>query len=300
MVESERRIASSNRCSRANPCRVCGKDHYCLNLVKMTLCTDVASDYWNEGLEGWFHPLPGESWDDERAKEAPERQEQPTRPARATIASPLKRHQVYSQMQGILRLADEHWRHLGSARRGMSPDEIESRGYRTAYFYENAPPDPEDRAFRLATLLRDFGDLHTVPGFGERGRYFKAGSEVAAAVCLAPRIMIPIRSVEGLIQGWQMLDPSPECHRKKRYIWFSGVGAEGASIGKPLHVSLPYGKQPGKHVIITEGPLKADIISTRTGKITIAFQGVKSIDWDALDKTLDALGVPAARVEVEA
>jgi replicative DNA helicase len=96
--------------------------------------------------------------------------------------------------------------------------------------------------------------------------------------------MIPILHENGLIQGFQTMDPDPGDGPK--YLWFSGVG-NGASIGRPLHVSFPTIAVPKADLLITEGPLKADIISDRTSTITVAFQGVSAIDFEALGRVVE-------------
>ena len=65
-----------------------------------------------------------------------------------------------------------------------------------------------------------FSDLHTVPGFGHREPWGnKPGGKIALAITLSPRILIPIVSVERKTEGFQMFDPSPDCHKKRRYLW---------------------------------------------------------------------------------
>jgi hypothetical protein len=293
------RILPEHRTKRSNPCRVCEGTSYCLNFEDKTLCTRVESERPSsaEKMEGWWHPLPGESWPDYKPGKRVEREEKPQETPRAGLAV---RSKVYSFLIGNLTLIQRHREHLEGPKRQLTPEQIDRREYRTLWS-GGGPADQEKAAELIAMAASEtFGDLHKVPGFGTRTPWRSDGPpKIMGALCLSPRILIPVRSVEGLIEGFQMMDPAPRKGDPK-YLWFSGVGEDGAGIGKPLHVARPLGELTKRDVIITEGPLKADIIADQVGIVTVAFQGVKAIDWDLLGRTIDALSPPRVLLALDA
>lgn len=285
------KIRSDQRASKRNPCRVCERDSYCINLDDKTLCSRVESEKEAKGeLNGWWHPLPGEEWEEYKRGEYADRPERPQPTVRASLP---RRHQVYTALLEQLEISAAHLDHLTGPKRGLTAEQIEEREYRTLWDERSTDSTAqENAAFDMADLLEgEFGDLHKIPGFGHRAEWSnKPGEKIAGALCLTPRILIPVRSVDGLLEGFQTM--GPDGGDGPKYVWFSGVGEDGAGIGKPLHVSKPTGETKRRDVVITEGPLKADIISDRTGHVAIAFQGVKAIDWDALGEAVDALEPP--------
>lgn len=288
---SDQKITSEHRTSRRNPCRVCESTSWCCNFEDRTLCMKVASDRPAKD-EGWWHPLDGQEWPEYRREEMAEKPERPAPTERAGLA---RRNQVYTDLLGYLSLSKAHAEHLQGPKRQLNRTQVDLRQYRTLWNYDGDKKTQELYAFKIAGELQDqHGDLHKVPGFGNREQFSnKPGDRIAGALCLTPRIMIPVRSVEGLIEGFQLMDPEPADEDTPKYVWFSGVGEDGAGIGKPLHVSRPvctrHSPEKNVDIVITEGPLKADIVSDQVGITTVAFQGVKCIDWQALERTIEAL-----------
>lgn len=288
---SDQKITSEHRTSRRNPCRICEGTSWCCNFEDRTLCMKIASDRPAKE-EGWWHPLPGCEWPEYRRDEVAVMPERPVPTERAGLA---RRNQVYTDLLSYISLSKDHAEHLQGPKRQLSRSQIDLRQYRTLWHYEHNAQTQELYAFKIAAELQSkYGDLHKVPGFGNRDKFSnKPGETIAGALCLTPRVMIPVRSVEGLIEGFQLMDPEPADEDTPKYIWFSGVGDDGAGIGKPLHVSRPVctSHKPEKNVdiVITEGPLKADIISDQVGITTVAFQGVKCIDWAAMERTIEVL-----------
>lgn len=284
-MSQQLKIQSHERTSRRNPCRVCQKDHWCLNLDTMTACTETESSYWNEGFSAWLHPLPGQSWDTNAPREVVKR-ERPPRPEPVARAPLFKRDRVYRQLLDGLILLPAHLEHLTGPKRQMTPEQVKARGYASLWGNCKSWDESEQEARDVAeALAQEFGDIRDIPGFGLRAPKRQNGEVLMGAFCPEPRILIPIRAIGGEIQGFQMHDPTAE--KNWRYTWFSGVGETGASVGKPIHVSRPTGETKKPDAIITEGPLKADITSDQTGITTLAFQGVKCIDWDELGDLLD-------------
>ena len=94
-------------------------------------------------------------------------------------------------------------------------------------------------------------------------------------------ILIPVRDIKGRIQGMQVRLDNVE---RRKYRWVSsnyqtgGCGTEGW-----VHMA----GQPVERVILTEGPLKADVIFYLTGQSVVAVPGVNSLKH--LENTLTCL-----------
>ncbi len=87
-------------------------------------------------------------------------------------------------------------------------------------------------------------------------------------------IVVPVMSVEGKIQGMQIRLDNPS-NPKRRYIWFSSVeGEKGVSSGSPVHF---IGDPADKTVYITEGPIKANVAHSISGKSFVAIPGANSL-----------------------
>lgn len=150
------------------------------------------------------------------------------------------RHQVYTAFLHHLKLSPEGG--LALANRGIH----DHRGYRTL--------DTLSVSRAVRKLYEELGDaLITVPGFVPNTSGF--GCPVKAAV--TDGLAIPVRDVWGKIQGLQVRSPDGET---PKYKWFSG---RGQNVGSSAHVSTS-GLTPCESmmetVVLTEGPLKADVI----------------------------------------
>lgn len=162
---------------------------------------------------------------------------------------------VYRLLLGALELRDEHRADL--ERRGLSPEMIHERGYRSL-------GGRRGRDEVAGKLLRSVGQdaLRAVPGFGrERGRWTMANVE---------GLLIPVLNVAGRIVGIQVRTTS----QRGKYRWLSTPSLEdGASSGGPAHVMLPDRGRNGL-VWLTEGPLKADVVASRLKQCSVAVPGV--------------------------
>ena len=192
-----------------------------------------------------------------------------TRPILQDIELPLtdidSRHETYAALLGKLSLASDHRENLLS--RGLSDEVICANGYKTM---------PVVGFSALAKQLHEEGYyLGGVPGFyhTKDGRWTLAQERRG--------ILIPVRDPDGKIQGLQIrLDNV----RKGKFRWISSIGkrdgckAEGwtHTIGKPTQT-----------VLLTEGPLKADVINSLTGLTVVAVPGVNSLKY--LKHTLEHL-----------
>ena len=192
-----------------------------------------------------------------------------TRPILQEIELPLTdidaRHETYAALLGKLSLASDHRENLLS--RGLTDEQIRTFGYKTM---------PVVGFSALAKQLQAEGYyLGGVPGF------YHTKDGAWTFVQERRGILIPARDQDGKIQGLQIrLDKI----KKGKFRWISSIGkqdgckAEGWThmIGNPMPT-----------VLLTEGPLKADVIHYITGQTVIAVPGVNSLKH--LKETLEYL-----------
>lgn len=175
------------------------------------------------------------------------------------------RHETYSALLNLLTLAPDHRENLRS--RGLHDDEIERYAYRTT---------PVMGLTAIAKQLQNEGCyLAGVPGF------FRTEQGNWSFVCEGRGILIPVRDLEGRVQGLQIRRDNTI---KRKYRWISsserldGCGAEcWTHLRGPVTPS----------VLLTEGPMKADIIYSLSGLSTLAVAGVNSLSH--LEETLLAM-----------
>lgn len=192
---------------------------------------------------------------------------------------------TYSGFLGCLTLAEHHRENL--IKRGLPEDVIEANEYVSA---------PTIGVKQLThTLLSAGVRTEGVPGFYKNSQW--------SFVNYGPGFLIPVRSLDGKIHGLQLrtdsktyrkrkagkADPealmrargklrsAKELRIKPRYLTVSSAGRPSGTKGftKP-HYNPGKG---GRTVIITEGPLKADIISYFTGYAVIGVLGVNSTSY---------------------
>lgn len=186
-------------------------------------------------------------------------------PTNSELASVYDRNQTYEMMLSMLNLTDKHLDDL--IKRGLSLEQIEKNGYRStpAYGFE-----------QIAKILSEKGCVIAgVPGFYEKTP--DVWSINFKSSCSG--ILIPYRTISGLIQAFQIRLDNPftdEKGRKTKYIWLSSVDEEkGTSSQSPAHfVGNPCDEQA---VFVTEGALKADIASALSGRTFIAVAGTGCI-----------------------
>lgn len=195
----------------------------------------------------------------QRLGTAPRRDEPPA-PARTVQELDL----VYSALLSVLDLAPDHLEEL--RRRGVSDDAIHRNVYRTL-------PPPTDRADvmrRLLALLRIPAALRHVPGFA------RSSSTGEFTLFGAPGLLIPIRTAAGQVRALQVRPDGEHARALGKYQWLSTPDTpgrqDGASSGAPCHIA-------GQHCIvqgelwITEGALKADVLSDRRQVPALAVPG---------------------------
>ena len=165
-----------------------------------------------------------------------------------------ERHATYTALLQNLTLASDHRENLLS--RGLSPEEIHRLGYKTT---------PVLGFSSLAKRLREKGlYLAGVPGF------CKNQSQWTLKIP-GRGILIPVRDVQGQIQGLQVRLDNVE---KRKFRWVSSNGLEeGCGAKTWVHLA----GEPRPLVLLTEGPMKADVIHFLTGQTVLAVAGVNSL-----------------------
>lgn len=165
------------------------------------------------------------------------------------------RHNTYSHLLDMLTLSSVHLANLSG--RGLSDDDIVKNGYKSA---------PLIGVSLLAQRLLSEGcSLPGVPGFfrDDRGKWALKSTNSG--------ILIPVRDINGLIQGMQIrLDNTAS----RKYRWISSAGL---SDGTPAESCIHFVGKIEDNIIITEGPLKADIINKYTGRSVLAVPGVNNL-----------------------
>jgi hypothetical protein len=205
----------------------------------------------------------------------------PTSAARPAprLADPENLHQIYSALLSRLPLSDAHQKDL--QQRGLSKLDIDSRGYKTL--------PAGNRRCTIAKELQEHNpdELLTVPGFvvkeGKHGRY--------VTINAYPGLLIPVRNRQGRIVAVMVRADNAEGDKcSRRYSYLSSTNYAGPGPGSPVHVPLDTMiVAKTKAVRITEGVLKADVATAKSGQLTLGLPGVSN--W--------ALAVPVLR-ELEA
>lgn len=204
---------------------------------------------------------------DEKPSFAPAPRPKVFSPSLESELAPLsQRDAVYSALLNLLSLSSEHKKLL--LKKGLSEKAISENGYRSY---------PLSRLDKLGELISQQGlNAEGVPGF-----YVPEGKDKPALRELSQGILIPQRSVIGRIQGFQIRTSG-----KTRYMSLSTADMKKGAAAKTF-THTRQGKKGFRSVILTEGPLKGDIISDRTGYSVIAVPGVNSVSY--LPQTLTAL-----------
>lgn len=179
------------------------------------------------------------------------------------------RHFTYSALLNKLSLASDHKENLLS--RGLSEEAIQILGYKTT---------PVVGMSAIAKQLQADGHyLAGVPGF-----YRSKSTEQWTFIQPQRGILIPVRDLEGRIQGLQIRRDNVT---KRKYRWVSSaVGREGQPLldgcraAGWVHVAGP----PRTVITLIEGPLKADIVHFLTGQTVVAVAGVNTLSQ--LEETL--------------
>ena len=172
------------------------------------------------------------------------------------------RHETYTALLNRLSLASDHRQNL--LERGLTDEMIDQLGYKTT---------PVVGTTLLAKQLHSEGFyLSGVPGFyhTEDGGW--------SFVKNFRGILIPVRNQDGRIQGLQVRRDDVS---KRKFRWISSAGKpDGSKAECWTHFAGP----PQETVLITEGPMKADVIHALSGQTVLAVPGVNALNH--LEKSL--------------
>lgn len=182
------------------------------------------------------------------------------------------RDEAYQAMFDKLELADDHYNNL--VKRGLRESDIVAGGYVST---------PIIGIKKIPSELRQEGiQLAGVPGFYKK-------NNVWTMIQMGRGIYIPVRDLSGIlargkgyIQGIQnRLDNPP--HGNK-YMWLSSRDYES---GCGAETWCHFAGYPEEEVLLTEGPLKADVIHRFLDQPVIAVPGVNALGH--LDEFFDSL-----------
>ncbi len=191
--------------------------------------------------------------------EKPVIKRQVTVPEPMTIESPLAdietRHATYTALLSLLSLANDHITNLKN--RGISDNDIKRLGYKST---------PVFGMSSIAGQLLDKGfTLAGVPGF------YMDENDKWVFVLEQRGILIPVRDRYGRIQGLQIRRDNAE---KRKFRWVSSVERKcGCGSTSWVHIAGPI--RPV--MLLTEGPMKADVIYALSGLSVIAVPGVNAL-----------------------
>ena len=166
------------------------------------------------------------------------------------------RDETYRALLDKLSLASDH--KLGLLARGFTEEEIVKRGYKSMPVAGNTA--------LAKRLLAEGKYLSGVPGFyhTDDGRW--------SFVHEKRGILIPARDPYGKIQGLQL---RMDNESKRKFRWISSIGKQD---GTKAECWTHLAGQPQRTVILTEGPMKADVIHHLTGDTVLAVPGVNSLN----------------------
>jgi len=181
------------------------------------------------------------------------------------------RDEVHQDLLAVLDLKDRERKNLSE--RGMSEEATRENNYKSV--------PSRILADAIAEGLAEYHDLRGVPGFyREEGNDGEPGAWRLNVNYWHQGLLIPVRDVEGRIEGFQIRraevkDDSP------RYVWLSSSNKlDGTSSGAPVHFRNVEQMRESGRAIITEGALKGDIIAHYTDRGVITVQGVSSFKDD--------------------
>jgi len=165
------------------------------------------------------------------------------------------RDATYRAMLSMLSLAPDHKQNLLS--RGLSEKAIIENEYGTT---------PMVGGKMIARRLLESGhQIEGVPGF------YKDSSDTWTFIECKRGILIPVRDMNSRIQGIQVRRDNVE---KRKYRWVSSAGINsGKGAESWVHLAGPVRER----IILSEGPLKADVIFHLTGQTVVAVPGVNSL-----------------------
>lgn len=165
------------------------------------------------------------------------------------------RHMTYTALLSKLSLAKDHRENLRG--RGLTDCEIDELGYKST---------PIAGCAAFAKQLQSEGCyLAGVPGF------YRTENGEWSFVHEKRGILIPVRDIDGRIQGLQLRRDDV---KKRKFRWISSADKpDGCRAEGWTHLA----GSVSQRVLLTEGPMKADVIHALTGDTVLAVPGVHSL-----------------------
>lgn len=258
--ESGRSTDRLIRVSRRSPCPICEHPDWCGVSPDgaIAICMRIQQGSIKITRNGgYIHQLQNrDQWQPKPA--AKPGNSRPVEVARAPIE---RRHQVYTALLESLHLSCHHTQDLNE-RRGLRDTTIARNLYSTV-------PEPGQR-MEITRRLAAEHNLSGVPGFYRENDCWRMIHSSAG-------FFIPVRDEAGRIEAMQIRRDRGD----SRYVWFSSAGKpQGVSSGSPLHHAYTWRIPSTQTAILTEGPLKADIIADRLDAATIGAAGVSNFGAD--------------------
>lgn len=190
--------------------------------------------------------------------------EQSYRPKRRVVVKEVKespvadiatRHKTYTALLEKLSLASDHKDNLLG--RGLRKDEIIEIGYKTTPVVGMTKISKE--------LVQESCELSGVPGF------YQTEADTWKFTVNQRGILIPVRDDKGRIQGMQIRRDDV---KKRKFRWVSSTELKnGCKAEGWTHLA----GSPAKTILLTEGPMKADVIHALTGLTVLAVPGVNAL-----------------------
>lgn len=165
------------------------------------------------------------------------------------------RHATYSALLSKLSLAPDHKENL--LNRGLTEADIKRLGYKTT---------PVVGMAQIAKQLQADGlYLAGVPGF------YRDDNGSWTFIHEKRGILIPVRDMYGRIQGLQIRRDNVQ---KRKFRWVSSTDMnDGCKAEGWTHLVGPVRPM----LVLTEGPMKADVINALTGLTVLAVPGVNTL-----------------------
>ncbi|MCP9496672.1 MAG: DUF3854 domain-containing protein [Pyrinomonadaceae bacterium MAG19_C2-C3] len=247
-------------------CPVCGKADNCAATRDLTraYCRRVVSAH--PGRDGgWLHILV--ETDEVNHKPiahatAPRLNHYSVEPSRSPLASRARRDAIYTALlRDHLRVESRHGDALTA--RGLAEETIAAKLYAST-------PMPDEAAKIVTNIIAAHGQPEGVPGF-----YYKHGCWHLHVGCWNRGCFIPVRDSAGRIVALVVRKDEPDARGK--YVWLSSSSeycGYGASPGVPPHFAAPDLARHTGEIVITEGALKADVISQLRGRAVCGLASV--------------------------
>ena len=248
------------------PCPVCGKRDRCgvrSEAPALCICYRVASgEHSADG--GFIHRLDAAS-----AAALPVVALAPS----VERAPDAALDRAYRAMLSRLGLSSAHRAALLA--RGLDAQAIERAGY--------ASLEVAGRAKLGRAIVEAVGEdlAARVPGYVVRSSEGRSWPSVAGW----PGLLVPCRDERGRILGLQVRRDEPG--DGPRYVWLSSRSQGGASASTFAHVPVLAPDARRDELLVTEGPLKADVVTALDGRLCVAVPGVSA--WARALPVVEAL-----------